>query len=149
MSRLDKFWELPRSDRALLVEAGFWLGVAQLAIRFLPFHWIKRGWGEPQAPSPGETGGTSPALLLDRISWAVATASRHLPWDCLCLAQAMAGKTMLRRRGISSTLYLGLAKDGTSQVLGHAWLSCGERILTGQKGMEGFTVIATLIEEGK
>jgi hypothetical protein len=148
MRRLGKFWGLPPSDRLLLAEAGLWLGVARLAIRLFPFRWIKRGWGQPQITSPEKSGRPSPELL-ERISWAVATASRHLPWDCLCLAQAMAGKAMLRCRGISSTLYMGLTRGGASHIQGHAWLKCGERILTGQEGMEKFTVIATFAENGK
>jgi len=148
MSRLRKFLTLPHSDRGCLIEAGIWLGIARLAILVLPFRWLARGFGQQMARSPEEAGATS-AELLDHISWAVATASRRLPWDCLCLAQAMAGKAMLKRRGVPSTLYLGLAKDGEAQLQAHAWLRCGERILTGQQGMAGFTVIATFAEDEK
>ncbi len=148
MSRLRKFLGLPHADRGCLVEAGFWLGIARLAILTLPFRWVAPGLGRHMAQSPEEAG-AAPAELLDRISWAVATASRHLPWDCLCLAQAMAGKAMLKRRGVPSTLYLGLAKAGEAQLQAHAWLRCGERILTGWQGMGEFTVITTFAEDGK
>lgn len=148
MSRLGKFLGLPQADRHLLVEAAFWLGCARLAILVLPFRWIRLGWGEPQALPAGKPAATPPGLL-DRVSWAVATASRHLPWDCLCLVQAMAGQAMLRRRGIASTLYLGLTKDGVSKVQGHAWLRCGEQVLTGWQGMEEYTVIAAFAKDGK
>ena len=148
MSRLRKFLSLAPADQILLVEAGVWLGVARLVLLTLPFRWIKRGWGEPQALSAEKSEGTPPELL-ERVSWAVATASRNLPWDCLCLAQAMAAKAMLKRRGISSTLYLGVAKDGTAPSLSHAWLTCGEQVLTGQQGMGEFSVIATFAEGGK
>ncbi len=148
MSRLRKFLALPHADRGCLVEAGFWLGIARLAILVLPFRWIAPGLGRHMARSPEETG-AAPAELLDRISWAVTTASRHLPWDCLCLAQAMAGKAMLKCRGVPCTLYLGLAKGSEAQLQAHAWLQCGERILTGQRGMTGFTVIATFAGDGK
>lgn len=148
MSRLRKFLALPLADRACLVEAGLWLGLARLAILVLPFRWIARGLGRQMVRSPEDADAASVALL-DRISWAVATASRHLPWDCLCLVQALAGKAMLKRRGVPSTLYLGLAKDGQAQLQAHAWLRCGERILTGRQGMAGFTVIATFAEDGK
>ena len=148
MSRLRNFLSLAPADRILLVEAGFWLGVARLTILTLPFRWIKRGWGEHKALL-AEKSGAAPQELLERVSWAVATASQHLPWDCLCLAQAMAAKAMLKRRGIPSTLYLGLAKDGAAQYQGHGWLTCGEQVLTGQQGMEEFTAIATFTEIGK
>ena len=148
MSRLRKFMALPRADRDCLVEAGLWLGIARLAILVLPFRWVAPRLGRHMARSPEETRAVS-AELLDRISWAVATASCHLPWDCLCLAQAIAGKAMLKCRRVPSTLYLGLVKDGVTQLQAHAWLRCGGRILTGQRGMTGFTVIATFAEEGK
>jgi hypothetical protein len=79
----------------------------------------------------------------------VATASRHLPWNCTCLVQAMAGKAMLKRRGVPSTLYLGVAKDGETRLQAHAWLRCGARILTGWQEMERFKVIGTFAEDGK
>ncbi|AEB08804.1 lasso peptide biosynthesis B2 protein [Desulfobacca acetoxidans] len=148
MSRLGKFLALSASERGSLLEAAFWLGIARLAILILPFRRIAPVLGRHMATSPEESG-MAPVALLDRISWAVATASRHLPWDCRCLAQAIAGKAMLKRRGVSSTLYLGLAKEGEAQLQAHAWLRCGERILTGRRGMAGFTIIATFAEDGK
>jgi hypothetical protein len=148
MSRLRKFLGLTAADRRLLLEAAVWLGVARLAILVLPFRRVAQCLGRHMARSPEEAG-AAPADLLDRISWAVATASRHLPWDCLCLVQAMAGKAMLKRRGVPSTLYLGLAKAGEAQLQAHAWLRCGERILTGWQGMGEFAVIATFAEDGK
>lgn len=98
MSRLRKFLALPHADRGCLLEAAFWLGLARLSILILPFRRIAPVLGRHMAQSP-EKPGAAPAALLDRISWAVATASRHLPWKCLCLVQAMAGKAMLKCRG--------------------------------------------------
>jgi len=148
MSRLRKFLALPHADRGCLVEAVVWLGLARLAILVLPFRWIARGLGRQMAQSPQEAE-AAPVELLDRISWAVAAASRHLPWECRCLAQALAGKAMLKSRGVPSTLYLGLAKSDAAQLQAHAWLRCGERILTGRQGMAGFTVISTFAEDDK
>jgi hypothetical protein len=138
-------WGLSKADRLLLLEAGFWLGVSSLAIAILPFRWIKLGWGDPKGISKARPGPQwSFPQLLEQVSWAVATASRYLPWDCLCLAQAMAGKAMLTRRGIPSTVYLGLAKNGAAPLRGHAWLTCGGQVLTGKQGLEEYSVIATL-----
>jgi hypothetical protein len=147
MRRLRKFLGLSSANRLGLLEAGVWLGVARLAILFLPFRWIARGLGRHMALSAADRG-VAPIELLDRIAWAVATASRHLPWDCTCLAQAMAGKAMLKCRGVSSTLYLGLARDGETQLQAHAWLRCGEQILTGWQEMGKYKVISTFAEDG-
>jgi len=145
MSRLRKFLSLPPADRRCLLEASGWLGLARLALLLLPFRWLAPYLGRQMAQSPGAA--AAPAVLLERIAWAVATASRHLPWDCFCLAQALAAKAMLQRRGVPSTLYLGLAKGGEAQLQAHAWLRCGAQILTGRPGMTGFTIIATFAED--
>jgi hypothetical protein len=147
MRRLVKFLDLAPADRTCLVEAAGWLGLARLAILVLPFRWLAPRLGRHMALSPAEA--AAPAAVLDRISWAVTTASRHLPWECKCLAQALAGKAMLQRRGVASTLYLGVGKEPAAGLQAHAWLRCGPRILTGAPGMSGFTVICTFAEEGK
>lgn len=145
MGRLAKFLNLAPADRACLLEAACWLGFARLAILVLPFRWLAPRLGKLMAQSPTET--AAPTALLDRISWSVGAASRRLPWESTCLTMAMAGKAMLRRRGIASTLYLGVAREPTAGLHSHAWLRCGDRILTGEQTMSGFTIISTFAEE--
>lgn len=148
MSRLRKFLELTAADRRLLLEAAFWLGVARLAVFTLPFRRIAPYLGRHMAQSPDGLA-SQHQDLVERTSWAVQTASRHLPWECTCLAQAMAGKAVLKRRGVPNTLYLGLVKADEAQLRAHAWLRCGGRILTGWQAMGEFAVISTFAEEGE
>ncbi len=145
MSRLRKFLDLAPGERLSLLEAVLWLAVARLALLLLPFRWIAVTLGRHMAQSPQEA--AAPTEVLQRISWAVAAASRHLPWDCACLAQALAAKGMLKCRGVASTLYLGLAKAEASRLQAHAWLRCGKLVLTGAQGLEEYTVIATFAED--
>jgi hypothetical protein len=142
MSRVCKFLARPRADQGCLLEAAGWLGLAWLVLRFVPLRRLAPFWGNFMARTPAAAP-VCPPPLLQRLAWAVETAGRHLPWECTCLAQAMVGKVMLQRRGVASTLCLGLAKDGGGGLQAHAWLRCGERILTGRRGMTGFTVIAS------
>jgi hypothetical protein len=148
MSRLHKFLCLSHADRFYLLEAAVWLGLARLALLILPFRWIALWLGRHMALAQDLAEGT-PAELLTRISWGVTTAGCHLPWDCTCLTQAMAGKAMLKCRGVPSTLCLGVAKDEETYLQAHAWLRCGDRILTGWQGIAKYTVIATFAEDGK
>jgi hypothetical protein len=53
---------------------------------------------------------------------------------------------MLRRRGVPSTLYLGVMKDDTAGLSAHAWVRSGDVVLTGATGRERFTVISTFTE---
>ena len=81
-----------------------------------------------------------------RVAWAVETMSRHTPWESACLAQAIAGKYMLRRRGVASELYLGTRKDDRNQLLAHAWLSVNGSIILGGGGRDTFTALSAFEE---
>ncbi len=145
---LAKFTRLSWSERLLLVEASLWLGLARLAIRVLPFPRIACRLGEHMAES-SEADVLIRAKCLQHISWAVSAMSHYLPWECKCLAQAIAGKKMLQRRGIGSTLYLGVATEGEKALTAHAWLRSGSMILTGARGKDRFTVVSTFAEESE
>ncbi|MEM8793225.1 MAG: lasso peptide biosynthesis B2 protein [Pseudomonadota bacterium] len=72
-------------------------------------------------------------VLLERVGTA-------LPFRALCLQQVIALRRMLRRRGLNSTVTLGLAPDQVGDA--HAWLSVGGQIVSGEDGVERFHVIA-------
>jgi hypothetical protein len=115
------------------------LGLARALILTVPFRWLARRLGPMNEETPyiEETDGT-----LRRVALAMRTVSRHTPWNSNCLAQALAGKVILSRRGLQSTLYLGVAKDG-ERMEAHAWLRCGSAIVTGAAGKDRYTVVST------
>jgi len=135
-----KFWRTSWRERALLAEAAVALTVAEAAIRWAPLRWVGRDMGastveSPVAHPPEQTG------RVRQIGWAVRTAARHLPWDCRCLAQALAGRRMLKRRGMPSTVYLGVDRGRRDWLDAHAWLRSGEVVLTGGPGRRRFKTI--------
>ena len=142
--KLRKLVRLPWRDRLLLAEAALWLVVARLAVLLVPFRWMAPRLGETMASSPEED--PADVELPRRVGWAVSVASGSLPWKSRCLAEAIAGKAMLRRRGVASTLYLGMARDGRQELDAHAWLRCGSVILTGERARQGHEVIASFAE---
>jgi hypothetical protein len=71
----------------------------------------------------------------------VERVARFTCWRSMCLEKALAGRWMLRRRGIASTVYVGMARQGL-EFVAHAWLVGEGRTLTGA----GKTVYATLAE---
>jgi hypothetical protein len=146
MQMLGKFLRLSSSDRRLFVEAAIWLGIARLAVLVVPFRWITPFFGTHMVES---TENTTPDHkdIMGRVSWAVQTASRHLPWECKCLAQAIAGKGMFKTRRVPSTLYLGLLKDGGEKLKAHAWLRTGDLIVTGARDMDRFIVVSSFAEK--
>lgn len=142
MHLLTTFLKKPPADRVLYLEATFWLAISRLAILILPFKWIAPFLGTHMAqtdtrddPAQKET--------TTRVCRTIGTMSRHLPWECKCLAQAISGKRMLRRRHIHSTLYLGVAKKQNGDLNAHAWLRTGDTVVLGGGGLERFAVVST------
>lgn len=141
MTYLQRFKTLTWSQRRLLLEAYLWLGLARAAVLTLPFQRIMRALGQTtQAPAPQPAPQTLPELR--QIAWAIHTISSRTPWHSNCLAQALAGQIMLRRRGMASTLYLGVQNDGTAGFTAHAWLRSSDLIVTGGGQLERYKVIA-------
>ena len=68
--------------------------------------------------------------------------ARNLPWENLCLVQAVTASLMLNRRAIGATVYFGVALNKTSSFRAHAWLRCGKRIVTGEETYNDFKVIS-------
>jgi hypothetical protein len=50
----------------------------------------------------------------------------------VCLPQALAAKWCLRRRGVPTTLHIGVLRRQDDGGIGaHAWLMCGDVVVTG------------------
>jgi hypothetical protein len=75
------------------------------------------------------------------IAKAIRRTVRYSPWRVTCFAKAISAKRLLKRKGVSSTLYVGVAKDGLNKVVAHAWLRCGSVIVTGKEEMHRFTIM--------
>lgn len=142
-ARIRRFVRRPFGQKSLVLEAYALLFVARMAVLALPFKRVL-AWS-------GVQGVEMEAVEVDRrvlqqVYWAITTASRYGWWNCLCLTQALAAKAMLRRRGLRSTMYLGLTRPGSTKFSAHAWLRCGQTIITGAEGRRQFTVIAKFTE---
>lgn len=120
------------SNRWLIIEATVWLGLARFYVRWLPFRWLGP-WLRRSEPA-----GDDPELAA-RIGRAVLTAARHVPWQAVCLPQALAAKLMLGLRGQGSTVHLGAKLDEGGDIAAHAWLSCGDKVVTGNADRPGYT----------
>jgi hypothetical protein len=76
--------------------------------------------------------------VLD-VRQAVTVAARNVPWNAVCLPQAMAAKAMLARRGQGSALHLGAGKAEAGGFMAHAWLVAGGEIVIGEAGAQAVT----------
>lgn len=140
MNLFRKIYRLSWHRRWLLLEAVGLLGLTRALSFWLPFRFLVPHLGGLQQKSYTQANPAQQALI-DQVGWAVRSASRYTPWTSNCMAQAMAGKWMLRRRDIPSTLYLGVHKVD-ERLAAHAWLQVGNVILTGGENLERYKQIA-------
>ena len=89
---------------------------------------ILRELQDKRIQSDGDTRGEVDLL---RLSWAIGAAAARVPWRSDCLLQAMAADRWLRRCGMQPEFFLGVAKDAGGQLEAHAWLRCGDAMVTG------------------
>ena len=129
-----------------LLELVSRLGCARLMTRWVPFRTLAPYLGTPMEETPQQ-----PLLFrpewLDYMGWAMPRVSRHLPWKCNCLTQAIAAKRMMTRRGLPCTLYFGVAKNDAQHepFQAHAWVRCGTEIVTGDEQLDRYVVLLTLV----
>lgn len=129
MKKIDTFGRLTWRQRWLAAEAFCLLGFTRAASYWLPFRYLVPYLGAAQQES-GVESKPAEGQVIAEVGWIVGAISRYTPWASNCMAQAMTAKLMLRWRGISSTLYIGVAK--TDELMtGHAWLRAGTEIITG------------------
>ena len=68
---------------------------------------------------------------LARLSWAIGAAAAKVPWRSDCLLQAVAADRWLRRCGMQPKFFVGVQKEAGGQLEAHAWLRCGDVVVTG------------------
>lgn len=152
--KLRALRKLSWSDRALAVESIAMLAAARILVKTAPQKRLVQRLGGtnddatriddaestsalPAANNPPNVTGTNATGA--RVGRMLERAARITFWRSMCLEKALAGKWMLRRRGIPSTIYVGMARQGEA-FAAHAWLVGEGHTLTGA----GKTVYATL-----
>lgn len=137
MDHLRKFMALKATDRLLLTETAFLLGLTVVMLHLLPFPWVRHlliGQG-PASDSQ------LPDHVASQIVRMVKTASRYV-YAASCLPQAIVTRLLLNRRGYAATLRIGVAMNGSRQLVAHAWVERDGQILIG--GSDSHRRYATL-----
>ncbi|MFT9601159.1 lasso peptide biosynthesis B2 protein [Mesobacillus sp.] len=135
------FTRMTFTEIRLFLETFFILGLARFLIA-LPFSRISTFLGKHMDETPLNSNLSSVQIQqVKNIRHAIEIASKYTPWESKCLVKAITAMSMLKRRGIESTLYLGTAKE-EGGLIAHAWLRSGDFYVTGADVMKKFTVVA-------
>jgi hypothetical protein len=140
---------LPLTEQRLALEAFGALATARVLLAVLPFpRAIARlGLRLAAASSPCSRGqghgeGTADSRQIAAVALAIRRASTVAPFRAVCLQQACAAALMLRRRGLSTEVHLGVAPHSGAPLSAHAWSICHGVIVTGARAIPEHTPIA-------
>jgi hypothetical protein len=116
-------------DWADLARAVAELGAARITVRLVePRKLGIVGGGED---TPGQELTAVQVRLVDRVAYAVNVMSLRVPWRSDCLIRAVAARRWLAAGGVASRIRVGARHDEQGVFMAHAWLTVGERIVTG------------------
>ena len=135
-----------RDRRILKLEIALGLGWARFLVRFVPFRW----WSGTLGTLDTAVATSAPALAPDQAAKAVGVGkmvrkiAARMPFEAVCLPQAMCARWMLARRGIPTRVVIGSRRDLSQQDLAfHAWLMAGDQIVTGGDESEEFAAFGS------
>ncbi|OYQ37179.1 hypothetical protein CHU95_02190 [Niveispirillum lacus] len=133
-----------RLPRPIMIESAAALLLARLALLLVPARRLLRG--ARSGAWAGQAGLPQDQDIAD-VARALERAARRVPFTCTCLVRAMAGRAMLRRRGIPCTLHLGVARQNGA-LAAHAWLEAGGGVVTGGDEAPNFVPLVRLGDGG-
>ena len=142
ISYLRSFLRKPLREKWLLIRILFLLFFVRFLLLILPFKHFSKLLGKPADDHPENSPNPDP-YYTGIIARFISNGSRLVPWDSKCLAQAAAGKIMMRKKNIPATVYFGVKKgDEKEKIKAHAWLCVGSEIILGGGVADEYTPIS-------
>jgi hypothetical protein len=144
MRKFRTFFQMPRREKALFLEAYVTLGVIRLAVLATSLKYLVRFLDhdlDKDETSSLNAGETQTVLSVKRI---IRKAAGRTPWKSECLVQSLAAQRILHKRNIPGSIYLGVKKgtEGFEKMQAHAWTKSGDVFVTGGRGYEAYTVVS-------
>lgn len=142
MTKLQRFMQLPRADKARLVIAAALLAAIRIGLWALPFQTFQRLFARIQrGRKPSEQG----QLSVNTVVWSIDAVSRRMWWAATCLTRALAAQVMLERSGMNTCLKIGVNMDDKRELHAHAWLEAeGQVVIGGDGDLSEYTLLPPL-----
>lgn len=122
------------------LEAALILVAAKMALQVVPFARL-RPFFEKRVRGP-ELSGEARRRAVSQVRDAIFVAAQALPGQYVCFPRGIAAQAMLRRRGVSTTLYYGAATFPEKGLTGHVWVLDGEEDVIGSAQAPDYHVLA-------
>ena len=137
--KIDTFQSLPTKTKyilPLIIFTSFWV---EISLRFLSFQvvmkWLENNYTKTKIDSKYAI------QDLNQIKTGIRILEKYFPF-IKCYNRALTARILLRKKGYSSTLYLGFKRDEKNKLKGHAWLKCGTIMITGGRNHRQYTITA-------
>ncbi len=88
----------------------------------------------PTAPAPDRAS-------IERVVWAVRTATTVVPWGRTCLTEALTTSVLLRRLGCDATVEYGVAVDHARPLAAHAWVEHRGEVVIGRSATPSYETL--------
>ena len=138
--KFDEFRALNGADKWMLVHATLWLALARIMLLILPFPRLAKRLSAKEGASES----CADSELIRRIAYAVQTAAGNVPWRSDCFPKSIAGWMVLKHHGHTGTSHLGVDRTGEADLVGHAWLTYGDTVITGGEDLGRYAEIHRL-----
>ncbi len=132
--RLQRVFQLPPAERRILGQAWVLFLLADLALRILPFKTLLALLQKLRKPEGSAVVGSS---SVPRLIWLVDVAGRFVPVKATCLEHALVLSWILGRRGIATTLRIGVCRQDRG-IQAHAWLEREGEVILGVPEPAGY-----------
>jgi len=127
VKRFHKVFQLPIGEQVILLQAWGLFLLVDVVLRMLTFKRLPALWQKLALRTPAHS---QPSLSLPRFVWLVEVASCYVPVRATCLKTALVLAWILGRRGVATTLRLGVSRqDGW--LTAHAWLERDGQVILG------------------
>ncbi|MEG0238494.1 MAG: lasso peptide biosynthesis B2 protein [Clostridium sp.] len=176
MNKIKLFRSIKFKGKVLIVRVIFLTAIARFAMLKLPFKKLKKymgqineessfkidgnfgkdfaeDFGENEKGNCTKSGKGNQRDLnyvindLKRFRWAIQAVSKRTPWESKCLVQALTAQYLSNKKGITTTLYLGVKRDSDNNLIAHSWIRCGDFYITGGNGA-GYAITAKFTKDG-
>lgn len=143
MHKFFTFLQLPVQRKALLLQVVVLLPLCQISVHCLSFNRIVKLFRLTSCQLSTQGARTCSHDKCSATAWAIDTVVTYLNFmKTRCLGQALAGHLILARQGVTTTLFLGVKKNQINSYIAHAWLCCGDYVITGEVEKTQFSIVA-------
>ena len=143
---IKKLWGMERKVKWIVVQTFFLSGIVRWLLLKIPFKKLQPYLGKYNEES-SENKECKEYEEAKDISRVVELVSHHTPWESKCLVQAIVAQYLLKKKRISTTLYLGVCRDENGELKAHAWLRCGQITVTGERYKPGYKEVCKFSNE--